>query len=194
MNQAAQSSKPLSPHSYVPRTIPQEAGNDMGKVTEKALDGAIEEKFKTSHPFVTWFLGKTKFSDTHATYHWSRSNNPWGRVAVTIQDPKTGLKKKIVRDSETDILVVFESKDKERFALHIENKLANGSFTEYQPELYSQRARTWLRNEKYCSYTDYETILIAPQKFRDRWTKESQLFDQFISHEDISKYIPMFHQ
>jgi len=166
----------------------------MGKITEKILDGAIEEEFKTSHQFVTWFLGKTKFSDTSATYHWSRSDYPWGRIPVTIRDPKTGLEKKIIRDSETDILVVFESKDKKRFALHIENKLANGSFTEYQPELYSQRAKMWLGKKKYCSYTDYETILIAPQQFYDRWTQESQLFDKFISHEDISEYIPIFHQ
>jgi len=164
----------------------------MNKVTEKDLDSTIELAFKNSPLFTKWFLSRTKFSEENATYYWSRSDNPWGVVPVTVQNPETGAEEIIKRESETDILVVFETDTKKRFALHIENKLANGHFTPFQPELYAKRAQLWLSNPKYREYTDFETVLIAPSVFYDRCIDGATEFDCFISHEDISEYIPLF--
>ncbi len=165
----------------------------MNKATEKQLDAEIDKKFKNSSIFTKWFLSKTKFANKNATYFWSRSDHPWGRVPLTIINPETGESENIIRESETDILVIFETKNKERFALHIENKLSNGHFTVYQPELYAARAKLWLGNPKYKEYTDFETVLIAPHAFYKRCTdKDAKQFDRFISHEEISKFIPLF--
>ena len=164
----------------------------MNKRTEKALDKAIEDAFKTSHEFANWFLSKTKFADKAASYLWSRSDNPWGRIPLTIRNPKSDAVEEIIRESETDILVVFQTNDFIRFALHIENKLAGGKFTPLQPELYAERAKLWLQNPKYKEYTDYETVLLAPIHFHEKWIHESKKFGCYISHEDIAKHVPAF--
>ena len=165
----------------------------MSTPTEKQLDAEIDKYFKNSPEFTNWFLSKTKFANKKASYFWSRSDHPWGRVPLTIQNPETGKTEEIIRESETDVLVVFETTKKERFALHIENKLSNGHFTIHQPELYSERAKLWLNNSKYKKYTDFETVLISPHSFYERCkNKGAKEFNQFIPHEEISEFIPMF--
>jgi len=161
------------------------------KLNENDLDKILENRFKNSELFSTWFLSKTKFSKLTPRYKWSRSDNPWGRFTVEIVNEDTGKKEVITRDSETDILVVFES-EKENIALHIENKLANGKFTQYQPELYSKRAKAWCNNNKYGNYSDFETILVAPVKFYKNNFLASQHFDKFVSYEEIGILIPEF--
>src|SRR5882762_678090 len=100
--------------------------------SEKAIDEAIEEQFKSSPAFVAWFLERTKIKVRGAKYRWSRSNHPWGKAPLIQTDPKTGLHEKANREGETDILVVFECVDGSRFAVHIENKVAS-PFTDLQP-------------------------------------------------------------
>ena len=163
----------------------------MEKISEKALDKAIDEAFKTSPEFVDWFLSKTKFASRNAKYHWSRSNHPWGPVPISIHDPITGIEEVTVMEGETDVLVVFETEDAKRFAVHIENKLTS-KFTKLQPELYAARAKHWLNKPMYRDYSDFETVLIAPRDFYERYKSDAVKFDQFISHEDISAYVPMF--
>ena len=164
----------------------------MTKMPEKMLDKAIEQAFLNNPDFTRWFLSKTKFSKEVAAHCWCRSNNPWGRTELSIINPETGLMEKIVREGETDVLVVFETDAKRRFALHIENKLASGKFTRFQPELYAARAASWVGNEKYGNYEDFETVLIAPIAFYERCGKEAKKFDRYVSHEDISAHIPTF--
>jgi len=166
--------------------------NNPKEISEKILDQAIDEAFKKSNEFVEWFLSKTNFKRERASYFWSRSDNPWGKVPLNIKNPKTGKTEQIKRDSETDVLVVFESSTKKKFALHIENKLSKGHFTQYQPELYSERAKLWLGDKKYCEYTDYETVLIAPINFYKRNFEDAKKFDRFVSHEEISILLPIF--
>jgi hypothetical protein len=167
--------------------------DSMQNATEKQLDKAFESEVRNSAEFVAWFLTRTKFSSKKAKYHWSRSNHPWGPVSISVPNTKTGQNEQIVRECETDILVVLEDIEAHtRFALHIENKLENGKFTLLQPELYHERAKQWLGNPKYEGYTDYEVMLIAPQRYYDRCPKECAKFDRFVSHEDISRYLPAF--
>ena len=95
--------------------------------------------------------------------------------------------------SETDILVVLEDvATGERFAIHIENKLANGKFGTKQPELYHERGKDWRHMAKFSNYDDYEVILIAPHFFFDRYPGQSKLFHRYVPHEDIAKFIAEF--
>jgi len=160
--------------------------------TEKDFDQAIDDAFKKSKVFSQWFLKKTKFANENASYLWSRSDNPWGRFTITITNSETGIEEEVTRDSETDILVVYENADGNRFALHIENKLANGKFTEYQPESYAFRAEKWKNQEKFGNYNDFETILISPLEFYRRNFDAANVFDRFVSYEEISIILPAF--
>ncbi len=160
--------------------------------TEKDLDKILDDAFINSASFSKWFLSKTRFSDIDALYKWSRSDNPWGRFTFEITNSKDGTTESVTRDSETDILVVFEDKDQYRFALHIENKLANGHYTDYQPEFYTKRARAWLNNDKFGNYKDFETVLVAPIEFYEKNFQTSQHFDKFISYEEVGILLPEF--
>lgn len=162
------------------------------KATEKELDAAIERAFKESKEFADWFLSHTKFADLDAAYVWSRSDHPWGSIPFPVVNPDTGVEEIQNKESETDILVVFEDGSSSRFALHIENKIAGGSFTQYQPDMYVVRAAHWAGNPKYKGYTDFQTVLVAPQEFYKRNKEEADKFDCYISHEKISNHIPDF--
>jgi hypothetical protein len=165
----------------------------MNSVTEKQLDIALENEFKTNPVFCRWFLDHTKFSKQEANYYWSRADHPWGRFPYTANDPATGTLETVIREGETDVLVVFETSDRRHVALHIENKVGAGRFTALQAELYSQRAAHWLRNPNYGNYSEFETVLIAPRVFFERnRALIDRYFDRYISHEDISAFIPLF--
>jgi hypothetical protein len=98
----------------------------------------------------------------------------------------------IKREGETDVLAVFETSSRRRVALHIENKLAGGKFTEYQPELYAARAAAWTGHPKYENYEDWETILMAPCSFHERFPAECSKFDRFVAHEELAAFIEEF--
>ena len=166
----------------------------MEKISEKQLDLALDDAFRHDPSFASWFVDQTKFAGMGGTYLWSRSNHPWGRVAHTTQDPTTGEVVTTIKEGETDVLVVFTTANGLRFALHIENKVSVGKFMPEQPELYSVRARQWMGNPKYQSYTDFETVLVAPKMFYQRNESACRLFDRYIPHEDIAQFIPLFSQ
>lgn len=107
-------------------------------------------------------------------------------------NPQTGDQETVIKEGETDVLVVLEDFAKRRVAIHIENKLASGHFTSFQPELYAARAACWKGNPKYCGYEDWETVLVAPQAFYDRWKTEAAKFDRFVPHEEIALHVPLF--
>jgi hypothetical protein len=153
----------------------------MAKLTEKQLDKAIEEQFKKFDEFSNWFLNQTKFANRPSKLVFSRSNSPWHKSRLTG------------KESETDILVVFEETEtSRRFAIHIENKLSNGRFEPSQPRQYHERAMAWIGNKKYSNYLDYEVVLVAPRAFYDRNKEEAGIFDRYVSHEDIARFIPEF--
>jgi hypothetical protein len=165
----------------------------MALPKEKDLDVALETAFRENRAFVDWFLSKTKFNACGAVYNWSRSNYPWGKAELKIINVQTGEDETISREGETDVLVVFELPDnKSRFALHLENKIASGSFTDLQPEVYRARAEKWKGNPKYGNYIDWETVLVAPHSFFDRNKTDATKFDSYVSHEDIARYVPLF--
>ena len=169
-----------------------EWGHSFLAKKEGELDLAFASEIERSEEFRSWVLKQTKFNNDATTAkllheeqgkdrlvwwkHW------WCRV------PELG------EERETDIFLVFEIPDtnKTRFALHIENKKGNGRFLEGQPEGYEPRARFMMNEEKYLSYSDFETILIAPLSFKDKNEDQCEIFDTYISYEDIARFIPYF--
>ncbi len=162
------------------------------KFTEKELDTVLNNALATNTDFLKWFLEQTKFKSECYKYLWSRSDHPWGTINFERFDTLTSRVVFEKRQSETDILVVLEDQGGGKVALHIENKLSDGHFTEYQAEMYSQRATQWMNKDKYKNYTDFQTILVAPLFFYKCNIGKAKLFDCCISHEDISEHLSEF--
>lgn len=164
----------------------------MKAASEKELDRALDKALANSTEFADWFLARTSFAGNRGLRVWSRSDHPWGRVPMQLENPETQRIETVVKESETDIIVVYLLESGARVGLHIENKVGLGKFRPNQADFYAQRARAWVDIENYGSYTAWGTVLVAPQEFRDRFHEESSKFDAFISHEDISQFVPLF--
>ena len=159
---------------------------------EAQLNTALGEALLKDVAFSQWFLAKTRFKDQSANCVFCRSNNPWSRVTLEAPVKLDGSFAALVRECETDVLAVYETAEKHRLALHIENKLAGGSFTSNQPELYRARLQQWRNRPKLGFYSDAASVLIAPQSFFARLSGQAQIFDVLISHEDIACWLPIF--
>jgi hypothetical protein len=164
--------------------------------TEKNLNQALEKALQAESSFRQWFVNKTKFKGIIPEHVWSRSNNPWCRVKLDLPNPETGETESVMRDGETDVLFVFvfKAEPERRLALHIENKLASGRFTAYQPEVYEARAKWWVRNRDYGNYGEWDTVLLAPSSFFSRNAESARKFGTFIPHEEIARFLPEFRQ
>ena len=160
--------------------------------TEKQLDLALEGAIRDSGEFRSWLLRRTRFAGEDTSIVLTRSNWPWSRTEVRIWNQTSQEYDTLIRDGETDLLVVVQSKQLGRFAFHFENKLSGGSFTPYQADLYRARAAGWADEKKYGDYQEWSTVLVAPLAFYERNKAESQKFDIFISHEEVGKFIPLF--
>lgn len=158
---------------------------------EGELDLAFANKIQTSNDFRSWVLNQTKFRNLSLEaillHEEQGKNRPvwWRHWWCHIPE--------INEQRETDIFLVFECRTSgKRFSLHIENKTGNGKFSEGQPEGYEPRARFMMNNAKYLSYSDYETVLIAPSAFREVNKDKCDLFGAYISYEDIADFIHEF--
>jgi hypothetical protein len=162
--------------------------------TEKELDQALEVALRDDEAFRKWFVSKTKFRGENPQHRWSRSNHPWCEVDVCLPNLQTGEGEIVRRQGETDVLFVFvfEAEPERRLALHIENKLASGRFTEFQPEVYDARAEHWKGEPKYGDYNEWDTVLLAPLDFQRRHAAIAQKFGTFIAHEEVAEYVPSF--
>lgn len=167
-------------------------GFGMKAATEKELDRELDKALAGSAEFADWFLARTSFAGNRGARVWSRSDNPWGRIPMQVSDPVTRTIETVVKESETDILVVYQLDNGTRVGLHIENKVGLGKFRPNQADFYAQRARAWAGVEKYGNYSAWGTVLVAPEGFRGRFPEESAKFDAFISHEDIAQFVPLF--
>lgn len=164
-------------------------------MTEDQLCELFAEKVKDVPQFTAWLLRLTKFAPyasharlLHDEQMSIRPRNRWWRH-WWCNAP--GLTK---QGRETDIFMVFEVTEPIpfRFALHVENKLGNGRFTDGQAQDYSVRASAMTDRADYLNHTDFTTILLAPKKFVDRFPIESEQFDVFLSYADVSTWIPQF--
>jgi len=167
-------------------------GVSMKPASEKELDRALDKGLERLPHFADWFLARTTFAGNQGVRVWSRSDHPWGALPLQVVNPETLAVETVVKESETDIIVVYLLDGVRRVGLHIENKVGMGKFRPHQADFYAQRARAWVGIEKYGSYTEWSTVLVAPDGFRARYPEESAKFDTFISHEEISEFIPLF--
>ncbi|KQW21189.1 hypothetical protein ASC80_13815 [Afipia sp. Root123D2] len=146
------------------------------------------ERVLVDKGFAVWLLSQTKFAavaksvDLLAEEQAKRPAKAWWRHWwCSVKD--TG------RQSETDILLVFKDGER-RVALHIENKFS-APLVQYQADDYAPRARQMMKN-KWVSYDDFETIIIAPKSYLLGNIAECKKFDRMISYERIGQHIPEY--
>jgi hypothetical protein len=162
------------------------------RIAEVQLDHAFAEKVESSAEFVKFLLTAGRFSRfaenamllleeqsqaRKAKYWWKHW---WCRLPDGTE-------------SETDLFLVFECSG-ERFSIHIENKTLDGVIDINQAVGYRKRATFKANQSKWLSYTDYETILMAPQAFLDANEQCVAQFDRSIPYEEIGNFIPLFAQ
>ena len=99
--------------------------------SEKDLDKALHVALENSEEFRTWFLRQLSLAAGHNVLLSCRSNHPWGKVRLILPNPSTGSLEAVDREGETDVLAVFEDPKGHRHAVHVENKLESGTFTEH---------------------------------------------------------------
>ena len=159
--------------------------------TEKELDRALAEELETNPAFLSWFMSHTTFSGSGAVFHSCRSDHPWGTHPFQQADGQ-GQNVVTQRQSETDILLNIRDRNGRILGVHIENKVGAGKFTNFQAEMYPQRAAHWVGNERYGAYEHFDTVLVAPEAFRQRNAEQAALFGAFISHEAVARHISLF--
>jgi hypothetical protein len=162
--------------------------------TEKDLDRALETALRVDNGFREWFINKTKFKEDSPKWIWSRSDNPWCSVKLSLPNDQTGETEIVERQGETDVLFVFvfENHPEHRLALHIENKLASGKFTRFQAEVYRARAAKWVGDVRYGNYEDWDSVLLAPMSFLRQHASVAQNFGTCIAHEEVAEYVHSF--
>jgi hypothetical protein len=161
-------------------------------LSEAVLDKALALALFERGEFGAWFLSRTKFRGEQAWCVFCRSDNPWSTVRLERSNPVSGELDILAKQCETDVLAVFETEDGRRLALHIENKLASGSFTPLQPELYRERMIQWKGRPLLGRYSDATTVLVAPKAFYEKFRDAASTFEAYVSHEDIAEHIPLF--
>jgi len=163
------------------------------KPNEDALCRLFANMMRNSQDFRAWVLSQTKFEGRSARL--LAEEQASSRPKVNPENWWRHWWRKIPeldQERESDIFFVFEDEvDGGRFALHIENK-QDAKFLPGQAEDYESRARWMMRMPRYLNYSDFQTMLIAPQSYRERNQQAAGRFHCFISYEDIGRFIPEF--
>ena len=166
-------------------------------IAELQLDRAFAEKLSSSREFQIWVLEQTKFKDQSRgaclldkdqanAKPKKRPENWWRHWWCRLDDGS---------ESETDIFAVFDLIAPDmRVALHIEDKPPHGKFTPNQFLNYQRRAAFMSGKDAYMNYSEYTTILLAPQSFIALNLDKVGNFDCKITYEDVARYIPLFGQ
>jgi len=164
-------------------------------MTELELDQAFSQKLSSSRHFCKWVLQQTKFNVLSEKFILldkeqalakpkKKPENWWRHWWCKLADGS---------ESETDIFAVFGLPDTtKRIALHIEDKPPHGKFTPNQYINYSKRALFMANKPQYMNYSDFTTILLAPQSFLDKHEEQVTYFDCLISYESVATIIPEF--
>jgi hypothetical protein len=162
------------------------------KPTEAQLDTILAEALADCGRFSKWFFGRTRFGNESAECVFCRSDNPWSSVKFSAPNPVSGELEFLSKECETDVLAVYQTEDGRRLALHIENKIAGGSFTPDQPRLYQERLQQWMNRPKLGRYSDATSVLVAPQSFFEQHHADAIAFESYISHEELASHLSVF--
>jgi hypothetical protein len=132
---------------------------------ERDVDLLLAEEFTLNDTFAERFKALTKFADKRARVadFWVSKSNSLG---------------------ESDLIILYQSEDGERFALLIEDKV-DAPLQPEQAERYRQRAE---RERSVGTYGDYEVVLCAPHHYI---SNRSDLggFDHLFSFEQLAELI-----
>lgn len=94
-------------------------------------------------------------------------------------------------ESETDVFIVLDVPSA-RFALHVENKPADGKLTMKQAVDYRRRATFKANDPTWLNYTDFETVLMCPAQFAIEHPECASQFDRVLSYEHLAQTVPTF--
>lgn len=162
--------------------------------SEKDLDRALHDALNSDERFRSWFLSQLGGQGAYSRLTFCRSDHPWGKVRLILPNAVSGALEPVDREGETDVLAVFESASGERLGVHVENKLASGVFTPFQPEVLAARAEHWVRNPKYGDYLSWKTVLLAPSSFLARNEVVARKFMYRLAHEQVAEFVSIFAQ
>jgi hypothetical protein len=132
---------------------------------ERDVDLLLAEEFSVNPAFADWFRSKTKFVDRTA------------HVADVYVSKSNNL-------GESDLIVLYEVTDGERFSLLIEDKV-DAPLQPDQAKRYRLRADKEVR-DGVC--TEYEVVLCAPRFYIDG-RRDLEGFERLISLEEISEFL-----
>lgn len=163
----------------------------LERISEGNLDEAFADGLSEQPDFLKWVLGGGRFSryasgasllreEQRAAR--PRANRWWKHWWCRLPDGS---------ESETDIFVVLESSGT-RFALHVENKPADGTLSMRQAADYRRRAAFKSNDSAWLDYTDFETLLICPVEFARRNADCVAQFDRLLTYEAIAQHLPLF--
>lgn len=164
-------------------------------ISELELDRAFADEVVASNDFLKWVIEQTKFKglvdqvillneEQAKEKPLKKPENWWRHWWCELEDGS---------QSETDIFLVLGFKNNsKRIALHIEDKPPHGKFTPNQYLNYAKRAEFMANKDKYMNYSEYTTVLLAPQSFIDSNSDTVVYFDSLISYESVSKFLPIF--
>jgi len=164
-------------------------------ISELELDRAFADKVASSTEFLRWVLKKTEFWDLadqlvlldreQAEAKPAKKPENWWRHWWCRLDDGS--------ESETDIFLVLQNaKSKQRIAVHIEDKPPHGKFTPGQYLNYRRRAEFMANKEQYMNYSEFTTVLLAPESFIEQNEENVKHFDSVLSYESVSTFIPLF--
>jgi hypothetical protein len=160
-------------------------------ISEVQLDHALAEAIEAQPEFRAFLLSSGRFS-RYAT-------------DASLKVDEQGLARRSAKhwwkhwwcrlpdgtESETDVFLVFEA-DGSRFALHIENKPPHGKLGIKQAADYRRRAAFMANDARFLSYSDFETVLVAPAEFIARHSDCVKQFDRSITYEQVAEFAPLF--
>lgn len=162
--------------------------------SEDELCLAFAECVKESDTFRQWMLRRTKFGG-------------YAKVARLLSDDQLSIRPRkywwrhwwsfvpeLNRERETDVFMVFEIANAERFALHVEVKLGTSRFEQDQASGYGPAARHMANKPEYLSYSDYQTILICTESFRESYPGDAALFDLAFTFDELASHISHFRE
>ncbi|MBT2187555.1 hypothetical protein [Sphingobium nicotianae] len=158
-------------------------------IPEVQLDHAFAEALENNPGFRTWLISEGRFwrhpnaallcteqeTARKSAKHW------WKHWWTRLPDGS---------ESETDIFSVWEC-DGFRFAIHIENKPPHGNLSFIQAATYRRRATFMANQPRWLSYSDFETIILAPSSFIERHRECANQFDRAITYEQIARFVPL---
>jgi hypothetical protein len=155
----------------------------------------------TDEAFRRWFLAKTKFADLasdaqpipeqQARLRTTPRARQWWWFNYFCHN---NCSCKVATGIETDVLIVFETREKFRFALHVEVKRPGDDLKPGQAESYPRRARCWAnpatRPGTVLAHDDSTTVLVCGNNLRaDNRRSE---FDDTKFHGDIEQRLSQY--